>query len=330
MSDAPLPYFYRLSPPTGYYEMAALEFQALTGDPAPAVEPWEQREEPTDVPRIAWSRAGVDIQRAAYVAQCCRLLANAEDLEGLLSAAEKLHLRRDRFQVRVQKRGGVQTVDSQHIERMLADRIDGSPDLSRPLVRLIIMARPGRWLMGELVSRTDSGWRGHEQRPYQYSSALPPRLARALVNLVARPGDRLMDPCCGVGTVLVEAAHMGVEAFGWDTNRRVVEHAASNLCHHGLGAWLVVGDGRTVRGRFDGAVLDLPYGQSTPRVESVCRGLVERALQVARHVAVVAIEDMRELLRDLGAEVLGCAALTKGNLIRRVHWARAPSAGKDA
>lgn len=322
MTGAPLPYFCRLSSPTGYYEIAALEFEALTGDEARRAEPWDERDDPTDVPRIAWSRAGADVQRAAYVSECCHLLARAADLEGLLAAARKLNLKRERFRVRVRKLRGVDAPGSQGVERLVADTISGSPDLSRPVTHLVVVARPEGWLLGERVSRADRGWTGHEQRPHQYSSSLPPRLARALVNLVARPGERLLDPCCGVGTVLAEAAAIGIDACGWDDNARVVEHAAANLRHHGLSATLIAGDGRDARGRFHGAVVDLPYGRRSPRVAEVCAGLVARAVELCRHVAVVTIEDSEEVLKAAGARMLGVARITKGNLTRRVHWAR--------
>jgi len=320
---APLPYFYRLTPPTDQHELAGLEFRALTGDPEPRarLRGGDYRTEGTE--RIAWARAGVDVARAAYVGECCRLLAMGADLGGMLAAARKLSLRMERFRVHVRKMPGVGGPASQEVERLVANAITGHPDLTRPAIEIVVHAEPGRWLLGELISRADRGWRGHEQRPHQYSSALPPRIARAMVNLVAAPGETLIDPCCGVGTALIEAADMGVRALGCDINPRVVEQAAGNLCHHGLGAALVCADGRDLRGRFDGAVLDLPYGQSSLRDEEVCRGLVERAVQIARLVAVVTVGDMGDALTAMGAQLLGIAELPKGGIVRRVHWARA-------
>ncbi len=320
--DAPLPYFYRLTPPTDQHELAGLEFRALTGDlePPSRLPGGDYRTEGTE--RIAWARVGVDVARAAYVGECCRVLAPGADLKGMLVAARKLSLHMERFRVRVRKAPGVEAPDSQEIERLVANAIIGHPDLTRPAIEIVVHAEPGRWLLGELISRARRGWGGHEQRPHQYSSALPPRIARALVNLVAAPGESLIDPCCGVGTVLVEAADMGVHAIGCDLNPRVVEQAAGNLCHHRLRADLICADGRDLHGRFDGAVLDLPYGQSSRRDEDVCRGLVARAVEMARLVAVVTVGDMSEALTAMGAQLLGIAELPKGGIVRRVHWAR--------
>lgn len=316
--SARFPYFYRLTPPTGHHQAAALEFRALTGDPAPAtVDP-----RPQDGPRLAWARVGVDVGRAAYIAECCRLLAEARNLEGLLAAARNLDLRMERFRVRVRCRAGAAGAPGPDLERRIADIIAGRPDLTRPVIELLVLGEPERWLLGEVISRTRRGWQGHEQRPYQYSAALPPRIARMMINLVAAPGETIVDPCCGVGTVLVEAAEMGVRALGCDINPRLVEHAAVNLCHHSMEAELIAGDGRDLRGRFEGAVLDLPYGRVAERVEEDCRGLVARAVELARLVAVVTVHDLTALFAELGVELLGVAEIAKGHLVRRIHWAR--------
>ncbi|MFW6437695.1 MAG: hypothetical protein ACOCZ7_01670 [Armatimonadota bacterium] len=319
---APLPYFYRLVAPVGHFELARLEFEAFTGEDAPPAPPWNDREEPALTPRLAWAKVGVDIGRSAYVAECCRLLACGDTLEDLLAASAKLAMRMERFRIRARKERHVEAPDSQDIECAIADTISGSPDLTRPVVELVAWGHPQGWLLGELISRTHGGWRGHEQRPFQYSSALPPRIARAMVNLVAAPGDRLIDPCCGSGTALVEAGYMGIEPFGWEINRNVAEQCASNLCHHGQAAWLVVGDGRTARGSWDGAVLDLPYGITNDRIDGICTGLLEHALKVAHHVAVVTVGEIEELIDLRTVEVLGTASVIKNSLRRRVYWMR--------
>ncbi len=311
--EYPLPYLYRLTPPSGYEELAELELQALTGEP--------QALPPRDAGRMRWGRVGVDLHRAALVAECCHLLGRASGYEELLASVAKLNLDSDRFRITVRKLGAREPFDSHRVQVALADVISGRPDLRRPACELLVFAGEGEWLLGELVSRSGRGWRGHEQRPHQYSIALPPRLARALVNLVARPGDRLLDPCCGVGTVLIEAADMGVSATGWEINWRIAKHARGNICHWKVEAEVRVGDGRAAEGRYDGAVVDLPYGRASARVERECRDLVARAAERCRLLAVVSTEDMSAFLGDLSLRLLGLARVPKGRLVRIVHWA---------
>ncbi|MBM4401425.1 MAG: hypothetical protein FJ045_05705, partial [Crenarchaeota archaeon] len=60
--------------------------------------------------------------------------------------------------------------------------------------------------------------------------AIPPRLARIMVNLTAcTEGQVLLDPFCGVGTILQEALLSKAKAIGVDINRWCVEATSRNI-----------------------------------------------------------------------------------------------------
>ncbi len=60
--------------------------------------------------------------------------------------------------------------------------------------------------------------------------AIPPRLARIMVNLSAcKPGKVLLDPFCGVGTILQEALLARAKVVGVDVNPWCVKAANENL-----------------------------------------------------------------------------------------------------
>lgn len=60
---------------------------------------------------------------------------------------------------------------------------------------------------------------------------LPPKLAQILINLCGNlpKGSRVLDPFCGTGVVLQEAAIMGYVPYGTDLNERMVEYSKKNL-----------------------------------------------------------------------------------------------------
>ncbi len=60
---------------------------------------------------------------------------------------------------------------------------------------------------------------------------LPPKLAQILINLCGDlpAGSRLLDPFCGTGVVLQEAALMGYVPYGTDLSERMVEYSRKNL-----------------------------------------------------------------------------------------------------
>lgn len=60
--------------------------------------------------------------------------------------------------------------------------------------------------------------------------ALSPRLARTLVNLSGlRPGQTVLDPFCGAGTILLEAFGKSIRCLGVDSRASRVQEARENL-----------------------------------------------------------------------------------------------------
>ena len=59
---------------------------------------------------------------------------------------------------------------------------------------------------------------------------LPPKLAQILINLTnTEPGSRILDPFCGTGVVLQEAALMGYRVYGTDIDERMAQYSRDNL-----------------------------------------------------------------------------------------------------
>src|SRR6266498_2159099 len=79
---------------------------------------------------------------------------------------------------------------------------------------------------------------GHLQRAGRYlseSTAHPgkmlPELARRITTEYAPPGGLVVDPMCGIGTTLVEAAHLGRVGLGVEREPRWANLARANLAH---------------------------------------------------------------------------------------------------
>ncbi|WP_439817963.1 TRM11 family SAM-dependent methyltransferase [Zavarzinia sp. CC-PAN008] len=65
---------------------------------------------------------------------------------------------------------------------------------------------------------------------HEYRGKFNPQVSRALINILGVPaGGLLLDPFCGSGTTLVEAAHRGVRGIGLDLNPLAVFIANAKL-----------------------------------------------------------------------------------------------------
>ncbi|MHA2234183.1 MAG: DNA methyltransferase, partial [Candidatus Thorarchaeota archaeon] len=70
-----------------------------------------------------------------------------------------------------------------------------------------------------------------ESRPFVSAEiSTSPKLCRSLLSLAgARPGDTVLDPFCGTGTLLMEAAILGMKCIGVDIDGDQVQGARSNM-----------------------------------------------------------------------------------------------------
>ena len=68
------------------------------------------------------------------------------------------------------------------------------------------------------------------KRPVQRTIySIPPRLAKILINLSAKPEEKLLDPFCGIGTILQEAMLMNIFPIGLDKDPKCINWAETNL-----------------------------------------------------------------------------------------------------
>ncbi len=90
----------------------------------------------------------------------------------------------------------------------------------------VVEYQPGKIVVGVRVS--DVRMRQHDGRDVERSGALRPAVAAAMVELAGKPDGILLDPCCGSGTILVEAAEAGWQAEGIDIDPDAVRIARKN------------------------------------------------------------------------------------------------------
>ena len=156
-------------------------------------------------------------------------------------------------------------------------------DIHKPRSEVRIVLSDGA-SVGRLLSRIDRS--AYERRkvrylPFNHPISVHPKFARALVNLtrVGR-GGRLLDPFCGTGAVVVEAALCGCESIGTDISEKMVEGARENLRALGIDARLHRCDvGAIVDdiGKVDAVATDPPYGRSASTGGEALGALIARA-----------------------------------------------------
>lgn len=284
-------------------------------------------------PGIA-SADGVDQDLAGRLALTHAVLSSVVEVEGdlddLEAAMRAVTLeRRGTVAVRATAVRGEADIDVQLVERrigqILVDR-GFDVDLDSPDLVLRILATGGietGWYGGWVTVEPERsyGARRPPMRPFRQPGTMRPQLARALVNLSGiDTGEILLDPMCGAGAILTEAALVGVQPVGVDIQPKMVEGARENVeafASHGPKPLFVRGSAaRLPIRRADAAVFDAPYGRQSPIGFESAQGLVRATLselyQVVDTCVVVFDRPLDDLMTSTGWVVVD-------RFERRVH-----------
>ena len=138
-----------------------------------------------------------------------------------------------------------------------------------------------------------------QNRPFFSPISLHPKLARALVNLsMVKKGDALLDPFCGTGGILIEAALMGINIVGSDIEDKMIDGCKKNLDYYKIKNYKLfcsdIGDINNKLSKVDAVVTDLPYGKSTTTKGEEMKKLYKRSF-----------ENISKVLKDDGRAVIG-------------------------
>ena len=301
-------YLYLTAVPDRLTELVAAECAMLTGS-AP------------NMHGMAISEQCVDVRRGAYLKSCSELLFEASSVSELCADIRSAGLHADEFRVSVVKKPRGLKVNSMELARDIGGAIGGRANLSEPRVTFLAVVTAEQIWFGRCLSTSDNMWLAHDRRPYVTSSSLPSRLARVLVNLMAGPGDRLLDPCCGTGTIVMSAAHSGIWSFGSDNNPRMVGATVKNLQHFGLTADVALGDARQISGQFDAVATDLPYGINLSKDKSQDAEILANLRTCAPKAAFIDLRDLTHPLNDLGYQIETVIPVPKLSIVRRIFIA---------
>ena len=119
-------------------------------------------------------------------------------------------------------------------------------------------------------------------RPYFSPISIHPRIARSMVNLAnCSPNDTVLDPFCGTGGILIEAADMGMKAKGIDLLEKMVVNSKGNLEHFRLEGKIKKGDVEESKNQsFEAIVTDPPYGIASSTGGENISELLQRTMTI--------------------------------------------------
>ena len=298
-------YVYMLAGDEHEHDLALAEALALSGGEALG-------------DKVVQAERRIDIARTGYAACGMELLAGGADAAEACVRLRERGVASDGFAIEVRRIPRGLKANRRDIANELALAIDGRPDLDDPSEQFLALVTAEHVWFGRALPAGEPEWRRLAQKPHDFSSALPSQAARAICNLFIRGGERVVDPCCGSGTLLIHAASLGANLTGHDINKKMVGSTNKNLQHFGFEPAASLADAAEAAGSYDVALANVPYGKMTPTSDERLARMVANIVTLAPRGAVVALCDLSGILRGAGADVRQVLRLAKFSVTRRI------------
>lgn len=274
---------------------------------------------------IIRSSIDIDPSRSPFMKERIEIMYEGDNLPEILQQVEAIQLNGSTFKVIFNKINDldpsvkIEYDDRRIIERDLGLHIDGEADVHHPDHTFGIITLGGRWYFGKYM-KNEPIWFQHMKKPRNYSIALGTRLARAAVNIaIPKPiGITAIDPCCGIGTVVIEALSMGIHIVGRDLNPHIIQGARANTAHFGYETELTLGDICDVHSSYDVAILDMPYNLFSSTTPEEQLSLLQHTRRFANKVVIITIETMDEMIAEAGFVITDRCVAKKRSFSRQI------------
>lgn len=267
----------------------------------------------------------IDPSRSPFMKERLELLYEAPSWENLVEQVKQLDVEDNTFKVLsmntmdIDKTAKIGFSRRRKLEREIGLTIAGNPDLLQPDIIFAIMALNDKWYFGKYIA-SESVWFHHQNKPHSYSTALSTRVARAVTNIaIPNPeGIKAIDPCCGIGNVLVEALSMGVDIVGRDINPLVVKPARTNIAYFGLEGDVQPGPIADITTSYDIAIIDMPYNIFSDATPEDQLDILVHARRIAKKVVIVTIDTIDHMIEEVGFTIVDRCEAKKGLFVRQI------------
>jgi tRNA (guanine10-N2)-dimethyltransferase len=194
-------------------------------------------------------------------------------------------------------------------ERLIGDMISGPVSLDNPETEYRAILSEDKCYFGKVlfsINRSGYDARNPGKRDFFHPGVMMPRMARTLANIAeVQEGDKVLDPFCGTGGILIEAELLGGTAIGSDFDPLMVQGCRQNMMHSSL----MLADATQLpfqNHSIDSVVTDLPYGQSVcikkadtmDNLYADSLDEISRVLKKGRRAVVVTHRDISGIARQ--------------------------------
>lgn len=264
----------------------------------------------------------VDPSRSPFIKKCISIMYTGETMEQIIEqiSTDKLTIEKYKVAYINATHENIGFHERRRIEFEIGFSILGEAEMKNPETIFGITKIANTWIFGKCESNI-SEWLLRNKKPFSYSNALKVNVCKALVNIAV--GNNLkcsvVDPCCGIGTVLIEAIAMCINIKGYEINPLIGKNAKTNLRYFGYEDVITIGDINDIKDKFDVAIVDLPYGIFTQITSSEQLAIMGSARRIAAKMVIITFENMVDQITSVGFHIDDRCTVSKGTFERHIY-----------
>lgn len=256
----------------------------------------------------------VEPSSSAFLKKRLDIISFSEDYSTLINEIKKENICIEGFKIEYLVCDGDTTEYAERLKKLreIGYSIDGDTDYYNPTITYALCYYEGIWYFGVLI-KDNFAWHKHKQKPCTYSNSISTNIAKALVSIAAKANKKkkLLDACCGVGTIMLEGCFEGNNIEGCDINEKICMDARKNLSHFNYSANIYHSDIKNISRSYDAAIIDLPYNLFSNTTDNAIVHIIESTAKITDRLVIVSTSDITNLISNAGLRLLDYCVVSK-------------------
>lgn len=268
------------------------------------------------------SEKSINPSDSAFIKSRMNIIYEKDSFQDILLELENNPIKHDRFKVEYMRLDSGNISYDERLEKVkdIGLRIIGTPEMYSPNILFGLTFFNNKWIFG-IYEKNCFLWNNHIDKPHSYSQSLGVKLAKSVLN-VATCGDKnikVIDTCCGAGTIAIEALFMGIDISAYEINPSIAEDANNNLIHYGYSPIVINDDMHNIEEKFDSSILDIPYGIFSHITKEEQQGLINKATEISNLLILISFEELDFMVEKTGFKIVDRCTLPKGKFKRYIY-----------
>ncbi|MFK8007286.1 MAG: TRM11 family methyltransferase [Saprospiraceae bacterium] len=252
--------------------------------------------------KLLFSNTKVDPSITSFIKSRFEIILSSENYSELIKKIKEENIHAEEFKVEYLILDGDETAYKERLQKLrdIGYSIEGESNYHTPIITYAICNYKGVWYFGILIKK-NTDWQKHKKKPYSFSNSLNIDIAKTII-CAATNGNKnieLLDACCGVGTVMLEACYAGFKIEGCDINWKACKHTRLNLAHYNYSSNVYRSDIKDLGKKYDAVIIDLPYNLYAYSDDLIISNIIESSAKLATRLVIVSIVDITNLINNI-------------------------------